>query len=210
MALTPNYGFELPTEGSDDDTWGGTLNSNWSSNDTILAAIEARVADAEAAIENLKIKIGDLYLSTDAADPATKLGYGTWEAHGAGRALVGVGNNGTTDWLVNDERGAETHTLQGTEIPPHSHNSGTLATDVQGNHQHTSSTGSPFLVNRASGVHLTVNFTGNNPQYFDDGATNVAGAHGHNISGSTGNSGGGGAHNNIQPSIAVYVWKRTA
>jgi hypothetical protein len=33
---TPNYNFNLPTVGGDDNVWGGLLNDNWSSIDTIL------------------------------------------------------------------------------------------------------------------------------------------------------------------------------
>jgi len=35
-APTPNYGFNLPTVGGDDNVWGGLLNDNWSNLDTIL------------------------------------------------------------------------------------------------------------------------------------------------------------------------------
>ena len=40
--LTPNYGFYLPLVNNvtDQDLWGGYLNSNWSSVDTILATLQ--------------------------------------------------------------------------------------------------------------------------------------------------------------------------
>ncbi len=34
---TPNFGFEIPDIGADSDAWGGLLNVNWSSIDTLLA-----------------------------------------------------------------------------------------------------------------------------------------------------------------------------
>ena len=105
---TPNYGFDTPIEGGDDDIWGGSLNDNWTALDAILQGIEQQITDA---IEAARIKVGDLYFSADASNPAAKLGYGTWVAHAAGRAIVGVGSNGTSAWTVNQTRGAETHTL---------------------------------------------------------------------------------------------------
>lgn len=36
------------------------------------------------------IAVGGLYLSTDSANPATALGYGTWEAYASGSILVGA------------------------------------------------------------------------------------------------------------------------
>lgn len=36
------------------------------------------------------IAVGGLYLSTDSTNPATTLGYGTWEAYASGSILVGA------------------------------------------------------------------------------------------------------------------------
>ena len=40
--------------------------------------------------------------------------------------------------------------------------------------------------------------------------TNVGNAGGGALSGTTSATGGGGAHSNLQPSVTVYMWKRTA
>lgn len=41
-------------------------------------------------ISNKPIAVGGLYLSTDSANPATALGYGTWVAYASGSILVGA------------------------------------------------------------------------------------------------------------------------
>lgn len=43
MAVTPNYGFTLPTVGGDDAVWGGFLNTNWSDLDTDLDVLQTDV-----------------------------------------------------------------------------------------------------------------------------------------------------------------------
>jgi hypothetical protein len=42
-ATTPNYGFTLPTVGADPDTWGATLNANWTALDTDLHTIQTSI-----------------------------------------------------------------------------------------------------------------------------------------------------------------------
>ena len=44
----------------------------------------------------------------------------------------------------------------------------------------------------------------------DGGATGASGVRVTHSANNTGSTGGGGAHNNIQPYITVYMWKRTA
>lgn len=41
MATTPSYSFNLPTVGSDTNTWGGLLNDNWGLVDDLLDGTEA-------------------------------------------------------------------------------------------------------------------------------------------------------------------------
>jgi|SaaInl6LU_22_DNA_1037377.scaffolds.fasta_scaffold24398_3 hypothetical protein len=42
---TTNYSFQKPTIGADEDDWGGYLNANWDSIDTILANFGAGAVD---------------------------------------------------------------------------------------------------------------------------------------------------------------------
>ena len=43
-ALTPNYNFTKPEVGASDDTWGGKLNANWASLDTLLKSSNDNIA----------------------------------------------------------------------------------------------------------------------------------------------------------------------
>ena len=169
-------------------------------------AIREMMAQVATFRDAIRIQVGDLYLSTDSTDPATKLGYGVWAAHASGRALVGVGASGTSDgytWTAGQERGLETHALSSSEGPAHTHSVSATGTAASaGSHQHSYAGGGT-----GGGIGAQ-----NGPP---DGATlttNFAGAHTHSVSvsGTAASSGGGTAHNNLQPSIAVYVWKRTA
>ena len=58
---------------------------------------------------------------------------GTWVAWGAGRVLVGIGSNGTTNYsTVEATGGEEKHTLTVAEMPSHTHK--------QNSHSHSTST----------------------------------------------------------------------
>ena len=136
--------------------------------------------------------VGSIFTSVVSTNPATLLGFGTWAAFAAGRVLVGIDANDTDFDTVRETRGAKTHTLQVSEIPSHTH--------VQDAHTHT----------------IPVGATDDTSAPFDraDAGTNASGANASTATGSTTavnqNTGGGGAHNNIQPSIVVYFWERTA
>ena len=131
--------------------------------------------------------------------------------------------------------GAHTHSVTGTisSAGAHTHTtSGTAAS--AGAHNHTSATGS-YKVGSGSGSTYTyfTNDGSTGPQStgsvgahthsvsgsaasagahthtFSSGSAASAGAHTHSLSGDTTSTGSGGAHNNIQLYITVYMWKRT-
>jgi microcystin-dependent protein len=107
-------------------------------------------------------------------NPATLLGFGTWELHGVGKTTVCIDSSDTDFDTLGETRGAKTHTLIIAEIPAHNHNEKFRTPD--------GTTGAWTI------------------QYNTNGAVIVT----------TENAGGGGAHNNIQPSIVTYRWIRTA
>lgn len=148
--------------------------------------------------------IGSIYMNAAVAtNPATLLGFGTWVAFGAGKVPVGL-NAADSDFNTVEGTGGSKDSI----IPTHNHAAGTLATDSQGAHQHTTGTG------RAAST------AGSTISYFaglQGGAsgtalstTNSAGSHVHSISGDTANAGESATGKNLQPYIVVYMWKRTA
>ena len=60
--------------------------------------------DAGDAGQGGQLPIGFVFISVVSTNPATLLGYGTWEAFGAGRVLVGV-DSGDTDFDTAEETG---------------------------------------------------------------------------------------------------------
>ena len=134
--------------------------------------------------------VGDLYITTNSANPSTRYTGTTWAAYAAGQVLIGVGSftdgSGNAQTITAGQQlGEFEHTLSVTEMPSHNH--------TDSGHTHpiypTGPTGT-------TGFQLVGNST--SPQNTQTGYANIQ------------NTGGGGAHNNIQPSIGVYIWERTA
>ncbi|MCY4551485.1 MAG: tail fiber protein [Defluviicoccus sp.] len=91
--------------------------------------------------------------------------------------------------------GAETHMLQISEMPQHSHTPGSLAAASAGAHTH--GIGTADDTSRANFVHRDGN-TKDQTMYTDS-----AGEHTHDVIGYTGISGNGRAHNNVQPTMVM-------
>lgn len=66
--------------------------------------------------------VGDLYLTINPENPKTRLGYGTWELYGPGRAIVCVDTFDSDFNIVGKTVGEKKHTLSIDEIPSHYHN----------------------------------------------------------------------------------------
>ncbi len=152
--------------------------------------------------------VGSIYLSINATNPASLFG-GTWEQWGSGRVPVGVDTSQAEFNVAGKAGGFKTHTLTAYEIPAHAHVvpqfSGTTGTG--GSHTH----GARYDKDAATG-------TGKG-RYFPAGTTEKgnfttsSGSHNHTFvvgQRNTYNTGGSLAHNNLQPYITCYMWRRTA
>lgn len=105
---------------------------------------------------------------------------GTWAEFGKGKTLVGVDINQSEFNTVEKTGGAKTHTLTVNQIPSHNHS-------------------------------FDYSVWGQNSGYGQINPTSTENANKANIIGTTTNSiGGGQAHNNLQPYITCYMFKRTA
>ena len=149
--------------------------------------------------------IGAIYMSTVSTNPATLFKIGNWEALPAGRVLLA---QGTSTWGVNYSAGGtggeDKHTLTVSESASHNHTGSattsgsthTHALTMQASHGKSGNGGVP----RFSDGDIWSGYKTQN--------LSAAGEHSHAIT--INNSGGGQAHNNMQPYLSVYMWKRTS
>lgn len=118
-----------------------------------------------------------------------------------GRFIVGAGGV----YNPGDTGGAESVTLTEAQIPAHNHGVN-LNTDQQGAHTHQYNQASVWAVVPSSGT-LTrgyIESVTTPPQE----TTGSGGVHGHNVSGNTGQKGGGAAHENRPPYFALaYIMR---
>lgn len=119
------------------------------------------------------------------------------------RRRTAVGNGGTgTGTLgnaVGNVGGEETHVLTTPEIPAHNHSLSGGSASSAGSHTHSEN-----AMAGGGGSDTGIDYSLDSFQITPTSVqTSASGAHTHILSGSTDNAGGGGAHNNIQPSAVV-------
>lgn len=157
--------------------------------------ITADSIDATSAGANLLAAIypvGSVYINAAVAtNPATLLGFGTWTAFGTGRVMVGVDSGQTEFDTLGETGGEKTHTLSVSEIPAHWHDVGFTTAD-------DGAIDVGFVQENGTQPHLG---WGSNTDFTNGGARKTIAASGNP---------GGGSHNNLQPYVTVYMWKRTA
>lgn len=157
-----------------------------------LLFLKSKIEAFTGAIDGVEAyKVGDIYTTTinhaTAAAVAAHHGYGTWRRYAEARALVGYSTNDSDldDYKTMDNMfGDNTHQLTNEEMPTHKH---------------------PFTSGSQSS---SVKVVDPNRVNFD--STRLTLATPAPAGGQTGETGGNQPHNNIQPSIVVGYWLRTA
>lgn len=186
--------------------------------------------EAVAKIQACPFPMGSVYISVDGKNPATYWPGTTWVAFAMGRCLIGAGTaDSGTMYKAGDKLGEEKHTIVQSEMPIHGH---TGTTAKAGGHNHnrgnmeisgsfpTNDTefaryfSGAFWHNRntiqggysdgSGAVYGTGSFAASRTW---SGNTSWNGDHSHEFT--TNNIGGNQAHNNMQPSLVVYMFQRT-
>lgn len=189
-----------------DGTWQSLVGPQGPKGDTGSTGPQGPQGDPGSALSVAAAwPVGSIFISVVSTNPATLLGIGTWVAFGAGRVLVGRDANDADFDTAEETGGEKTHVLTTSEMPSHTH--------VQDSHNHTQNAHSHVQsVNSAT--------TGGLSGYTPDTSTNTGVNSGYSTAQATAtnqaatatnqNTGGGAAHNNLQPYIVCYFWKRTA
>ena len=149
------------------------------------------VATEKATFLKAAYPIGAVYISTVATNPKTLFGFGTWEQI-KDTFLLAAGST----YSAGSTGGEAEHTLTTDEMPGHSHPQNARVHGYSGWGQ----------VNTGTGYTVNISTSGNN-YHAPNSTLNAAIVR---MGGtSTSATGGSGAHNNMPPYLAVYVWQRT-
>ena len=191
--------------GAIDDTTIGATTASTVAATTVTASGNVNTTGGELQINGTNVlekvyPVGSIYINASVStNPATLLGFGTWAAFGAGRVMVGLDSSDTDFDTAEETGGAKTVTLTASQIPEHTHS--LYVDEYQGSDD--CAWGNNATDGRIGGNNI-------------DRAVRTSSANsgkGAEIIGGTAQelgTTGGSAHDNIQPYIVVYMWKRTA
>lgn len=135
--------------------------------------------------------VGSIYMSVNSTNPSNLFG-GTWVEWGSGRVPVGIDSSDSDFSSVESTGGAKTHTLTESQLPKIS---GSLTLHGQESGTNIYNVGGHF-----SGTYMGGKYK----------APNATTSSAYSYANITYSFGGGGSHNNLQPYITCYMWKRTA
>lgn len=174
--------------------------------------------------------VGAVYITSGNTNPGSFLG-GTWAQIAQGRTLMGVGTLGDDTYAAGATGGAARVTLTTAEMPAHNHGGNTGInsvghthsgnTSTSGSHTHAITTRAGVIEDQIARVAGSVS-SGDSEStsvYSDPGTMTSEGAHNHafttggqsaNHTHAISSQGGGEAHENRPPYLAVYFWQRTA
>ena len=151
--------------------------------------------------------VGSLYLNaSNATNPATLLGFGTWTSFGAGRMPVGFN---AADPLF--DTAEETGGSKDATLVSHSHSGSTDTASLNGSLFATAfiSTSGQFASSGiVSGSGLNSGYSGGGGSANSGGTYNINASHSHGLT--TDTQGSSATNANLPPYITVYMWKRTA
>lgn len=140
----------------------------------------SKVNTAIQSAKDIMYPVGSIYMSVKSTSPASLFG-GTWSAWGTGRVPVGINKSDSNFNTVEKTGGEKNHKLTVEEIPSHNHDTSSNLSTYGGNYPSGSTSGGvKYWINREP------------KQFFIE------------------SKGGGEEHNNLQPYIVCYMWKRIA
>ncbi len=201
-------GTAITQNETDIENINNVLNSPLVSYNGLLPVVNPSGIYTYKSVADIVYPIGSIYLSVNNINPGTIFG-GTWVSWGSGQVPVGV-NTSVSQFATVEQTGGEvTHTLTTAEMPSHDHSisGGACTTGSGGSHNHT------YGVTVHPAVGFTLGSNGYSTVTEDNQNTSSNGNHSHSVpdhAHDIGNTGGGQAHNNLQPYITCYMWKRTA
>ncbi len=186
-AATPSAGKVLRGNGAGSSTWGAVDLAT-----DVTGKLPTNNIDLLAIMDTV-YPIGSIYTSVVSTNPNTLFGTGTWQAFGQGAVPVGY-NAADTDFNAPEKTGGEkTHALMTSEMPSHTH--------TQDAHKHNQTSGSSLTVSAGPNTGLAYDHFSNTLASNMDTASTTA---------TNQNTGGNVGHNNLQPYIVVYMWKRVS
>lgn len=162
-------------------------------------------------ILNTVCRVGNIIITTTSDNPSTYLG-GTWVAWGSGKVPVGV-NTSDADFATVEKTGGEkTHKLTVDELAEHEHSGTSTSTSKVGFIKEAIGGSISFNDYAGTITHTVKIETANNTfqkTYYETG-TQLGGVTTNVTQEYAVKAGGGMSHNNLQPYITCYMWKRTA